>query len=1048
MNKRGFTLIEMMVAVLVLAIVMAAVITVFIESDKSKRRTENIAEAQNHARAALSIVERELKSAGYGIPMNHAQPVFAFAAPFECVFNANIVPFPNDTSPFGQPRAYDPSTTPNCPNYNPGIFFNTGVETYRYFISQTDSLAMRTRNPNDAVLVRQVYGRMDDGSNQTNPTVDQQIALVRPPTDTTDFGIVPLFQYWYRQTATDTFLTLWGDADNDGMLTGAERRFGNPPASVRNSIEEVTLTITAETRNPYRDLYQQVNISTRMNLFNVPMAAVKYYLRGKYVINGTTTGVPAGEVALNTGVVQLIQPDGSYEFGLDPGSYVVRPQKVVDGGSNYFVLMNPQDSLVTVSNADVNNVNFRYHQVGSGEMGRITGRVFYDSTQNGVMDAWERGISGVSITANGKSIYTDTTVISITSETDANGYYSFTLPAGTYAVNETDSFGWFSSTPNSVIDTLAPGANDTVNYGDYKGAAGMIRIKVWHDANKDSVDQGSPSEKGLTNVLCIVTKGGSDDVEVTRGRTDANGEFSAWVPADTVYSVIEVDPDTMTSICGWSLGLSSAPAAAVSPYANRIENVIVPESDTFNIKFADAVGFVTITLGQTEKVLSLVTPDLRERRNPPGSTANPDNSNPDPDIVLGTVKASTSNLLVWYNLYVNSGTPLGSLFTANPHSSYDVGYDIPSLARANFDAAAATPSITEDVVAGLRANSGMYNIFISLTHNGGTAAGTGSPASRLDRDRGFLAWQAGTSPAGPAPMGFATQTGVASTDIMALATGLLTPSNQYDFAVGTKTADNAGHVEIWRNNGTGSSFARVQTIFSAGGVPLGEVRAIYAADVVDSLGISGKDGLTDLIVGTKTNDYPNYQGQMIIFRRAGKNLLFDHHLTINYTDGYINAIKAYNSGLPRGTILDDIAVGLRVPGSTADEYQGRVDLWHNNHNGNFGIGGLPNDQVNPGGEVLSLDAGKLDIDIYNDLVVGLKTGANSGGTMIYYTAPAGYLPSLGSDPSGGLQSGEAVVVRVIPFRPSPGRNDIIVAVRELNVSNQEIGKLVIYFNKL
>ncbi len=1044
MNKRGFSLIELMVAVLVLGIIMAAVITVFIESDKSKRRTENLAEAQNHARAAMTIVERELKSAGYGIPMNHAQPVIAYAAPFECIFNANIIPFPNDTPPYGQPRAYDPSATPACPNYNPGIFFNTGAETYRYFISRTDSLALRTRNPNDAVLIRQVYGRMGNGSNQVFPALDQPIALVRPPLDANDVSIVPMFQYWYRATPTDTFLTLWGDADGDRVLTGNERLFANPPASVRNNIDEITLTITAETRNPFRDRYQQVSIATRMNLFNVPMATVKYYLRGKYLISGTASGVPAGEVSLNTGVIQTIQPDGSYEFGVDPGSYVVRPQKLVEGASDYYVLLNPQDSLVTVSNSDVNNINFRYRQVGSGEMGRIIGRVFYDSTQNMTMDPWERGISGVTVSVYGTSVYTDTTIISLTTKTDAEGYYSFTLPPGEYAVNQTDSFGWFSSTPNTVIDTLAPGANDTINFGDYKGAAGMIRIKVWHDANKDSVDQGAPSEPGLPNVLCIVTKHGSDDLEVVRGLTDANGEVTFWVPADTVYSVIEIDPDTMTSICAWNLGRSSAPHSLVSPYANRVENVVVPQNDTFNIKFADAVGFVTITLGQTEKVLSLVTPDLRERRNPPGDKNNPDNSNPDNDIVLGTVKASTSNLLVWYNLYVNSLTPFGSLFTANPHRAYDVGYDIPSLSSANFDAVATPPSVTEDIVAGLRANTSGYNIKVSLTHNGG---GKGVNA---DRDKGFLAWQTGVDPDFPAfaLQSYRTETDPTITHVLALATGLLTPSGQFDFAVGTKTADNEGHIEIWRNNGTGSNFSRVQTIYHAQGVRLGEVRAIYAADVVDSLGLSGKDGLADLLVGTKTNDYPNYQGQLVIFRRAGKNQLFTHHLTINYTDGYINAIKAYDSGLPRGTVLEDIAVGLRVPGSSADDYQGRVNLWHNNHNGSFGSGGQPNDQVNPGGEVLFLDAGKLDIDNYNDLVVGIKTGANTGGTRVYYTAPAGYLPSYGSDPSGGQQIGEVVVVRVTTFRPTPGRRDIIAAVRELNTTNQEIGKIIIYFNKL
>lgn len=1036
MNKRGFTLIEMMVAVLVLAIVMAAVITVFIESDKSKRRTENLAEAQNHARAAMAIVERELKSAGYGIPMNSAQPVIAFAAPFECIFNANIVPFPNDTAPYGQPRAYDPSAAPTCPNYNPGAFYNTGVETYRYYINRSDNLALRTRNPDDAVLCRQVYGRMNDGSNQVNTNLDQQIAIIRAPTDTNDVSIIPMFQYWYRQTPTDTVLKLWGDTDGDKVLTGNERRFGNPPPSIRNAIEEVTLTITAETRNPYRNRYQQISIATRMNLFNVPMASVKYYINGRYVINGTSTGIEGGEVTLSTGAIQNTLADGSYQFSVDPGSYVVRPQKLIEGASDYHLLLNPQDTLVTVANADINNLDFRYRQIGSADIGRIIGIVYNDTNMNMVMDPGERGISGVTVVASGKSTYSDTTYITLETKTDANGAYNFSLPAGTYTVVETDSFGYFSSTPNIVVDTLGIGATDTVDFGDYKGAAGFIKVKVWHDANKDSME--TPGEEGLPNVLCVVTKGGAADIEVTKGRTNAQGEIVFCVPADTVYSVLEIDPDSMTSTCAWKLGYRNNPADSTpSLFVNRVENVVVPMDSTYRVKFGDAVGFITITLGQTERVLSLATPDLREYRNPPGDKDNPTSTANEPDIVLGTVKASTSNLLVWYNLYLDATTSFGSLFTSNPHFSYDLGYDIPALASANFDIGAAPPSVTDDIVAGLRANTSGSNIVVGLTHNGG-----GSGVNK-DKNKGLVQMLA--SP--PTTQRYATVTPVTNTDVYSLAVGILTPSNQFDFAVGTKTAENQGHVEIWRNNGVGSLFTRDTVITSAGGVALGEIRALAAADVVDSLGLSGQDGYVDLIIGTKTNNYPNYQGQLIIFRRAGQLKRFVHHATINYSDGYINAIKAYDSGLPRGITLMDIAVGLRVPGTGENDFQGRVDLWHNNNNGNYGISGSPNDQVDPGGEVMSLAAGLLNIDSYNDLVVGVKYAENSGGTLLYYTSPPGFLPSYGSDPSGGHQHGEVVVLRTVAFRPSPGRTDIIAAVRELNSSNQSIGKLVIYFNK-
>lgn len=1041
MKQKGFTLVELMIAVTILGVVMAAVIMVLMNSERAKRQSEMLIDAQNHARAALEIVSRELKSAGYGIPMDSDQRAIAYAAPFECIFNSNITPFPNDTVPYSQPRAYDPAMSPSCPNYNPGIFFNTGAETYRYLFSTTDNLALHTFNPNDAVLIRQAYGQMTSGTNQIFASLNQHIAILLGQQGTT---VIPMFQYWFRRNPADTRLALYGDTNGDSLLTGVERNFTSAPSSVLDAIEEITITVTAETRTPIGNSYRRVSLSTRINLFNIPPTTAKYYIRGHYFEDGTSTGIPGGEVSLSSGSITTTASDGAYEFSADPGTYVVRPQKLIKGASYYYLLRNPQDTIVTISTANAENVDFRYQPIPASDICRIIGKVYNDTIDPIGVPAepqtGERGISGVSVSAVGKSYYTDSTFITLTTETDINGEYSLYLPRGIYTITEYDSVGYFSSTPNTVVDTLDPvGDVDTVNFGDFVGSAGIIKVKVWYDVDKDSLDDGLPNEKGLANVLCVVTKGGFEDIEVARGRTDANGIVLFYVPADSVYSVYEEDPDSMTSSAGISLGYNNNPAdSVVSPYLNRVENISVPQGDTFRVKFGDAVGFITISLGETERVLSLVTPDLYEYRNPPGDKSNPASTSSDNDIVLGTVKASTSNMLVWYNLYVNASTSFGSLFPSNPHFSYDVGYDIPSLTRANFDAVAATPSFTDDIVAGLRGNTSGYNIHVALSHNGG-----GSGVNK-DIDRGKLGWHTGGT-----VLKYSTSTAVASTDVLALATGLLTPSNQYDFVVGTKDAENVGHLEIWRNNGTGSAFARTSIITTDGVSALGEVRVIAVGDVVDSLGISGKDGMQDLIVGTKTGSHPNYRGQLIIFRRAGRNSLFVHHQTINYTDGYVNAIKAYDSGLLRGTILSDIAVGLRTVGSTVDDYRGRIELWHNNNNGSFGYSGSPNDQADPGGEVLSLDAGTIDIDLYNDLVAGIKVGDNVGGTLLYESSKTtrGYLPTTGRDPSSGEERGEVVVVRTTKFRSSPGRTDIITAVRELNASSQNVGKLVIYYNK-
>ena len=291
---------------------------------------------------------------------------------------------------------------------------------------------------------------------------------------------------------------------------------------------------------------------------------------------------------------------------------------------------------------------------------------------------------------------------------------------------------------------------------------------------------------------------------------------------------------------------------------------------------------------------------------------------------------------------------------------------------------------------------------------------------------------------------YATNASCPTTDVYSVAAGFLTNSFQPDFAVGTKTGSNSGTLEIWKNGGTGFSFTRAQEITTADGSALGEVRAIAVADVVDSLGIAGSDGFSDLIIGTKTGSAP-YAGQLIIFRRAGRNLGFTFHKKIDISNAYINTVAAYISGKTTNSKLD-IIYGTRDDAMNEDVYIGKVYLWHNNDNGTFGAsaGTVANDFVNVNAEVLSMAVGTIDIDGLYDVVVGAKTAENQGFTKIYYGQP-GYLPSAGADPSGGDQLGEVVCVRTAKFRPTPGKTDILVGVRELNLLGNQVGKLVIYF---
>ena len=1048
MNRKGFSLIELMVAVVVLGLVMAAVVSMLINSDKAKRKNEAIIEAQQQASAAMEMLVRDIRTAGYGVNVSADQPIIAYAAPFEIIFNANINPFP-DSLGLLQPRAYDPNISPLCPNYGVGAFYLGGAETYRYTFDSNhdgaiaaadradDAVELKTRNPNDYLLIRQTYGRMDDNTNNVFPNRNFNIALLRGPSAATDDSITPMFQYWYRDVVANR-LRLWGDTDGDSLLIGNERLFANPPQNVLSAIEMVTITVTTETRSPIdRDQYRRVEVTTTTNLSNVPNTKARYAISGKLKVQTSGVGIPGGKVYTNTGSVQTSNTTGDYLFAVEDGDYVVTPEVLINSGSYYYVLKNPQDSMVTVSGDDVEDVDFRYADgISASDICQIGGKVYHDTTGTigppAIPDAEERGIAGVSVSVKGRATIADSTLILLSTTTDAEGNYLFNLPAGIYTITQIDSTGYYSTTPNVVTDTLVgTGVQHLdINFGDSRTGMGTIEIKAWRDDNRDStIDVG---EVGLGNVFCMVVNANSGDLAAS-GRTDYNGNLTIYLPGDSLYNVVQIAPDSKIAVCALYQLPSDSGNWRVSSLQSQVDSLFLPMDSTCQVMFGDVVGYVAIPLGQTERVLSMILPDLKEYRDPPGDNKNPLSYSADLDIVLGTVNSNglISNLLVWYNRYRDASTTASALFPTAFDFSYNLGVDITALAGDNLNSYA--PSTTADVICGLRENSTLgYNISVGLTHDGGSGAAA--------NDKGLLR---------ATIRNLSTVTPVGNTSVLALATGRLTNSGRVDFVAGTRDAENLGHIEIWRNNGGNPpTFVRDTVLYHADGAnTLGEVRSIWLADVVDSTGTKGDDlpnFYQDLIVGTKTGSYPSYTGQLVIYRRAGLNRRFVHQATYNISDGFVNAVEAYRSGKLSNDKYD-LVCGLRTNGASMDDHRGRLELWNNNNNGTFGLAGYPNVARLTEGEVLCLSAADLNLDIVKDLAVGLKFGDFAGGTRFYYNT-AGNLAMAGTDPSGGKFTGEVVTIKAGVLRPHTLRNDVVAGERFMD-GGVGYGRVIIYHHK-
>ena len=78
-SSAGFTLVELMMTLVIFALVAVAVTVVLQNSAKSKHKTTMKIESEMAARAALDLMARDIRSAGYGVDRDWSpqQPAIA-----------------------------------------------------------------------------------------------------------------------------------------------------------------------------------------------------------------------------------------------------------------------------------------------------------------------------------------------------------------------------------------------------------------------------------------------------------------------------------------------------------------------------------------------------------------------------------------------------------------------------------------------------------------------------------------------------------------------------------------------------------------------------------------------------------------------------------------------------------------------------------------------------------------------------------------------------------------------------------------------------------
>lgn len=324
---------------------------------------------------------------------------------------------------------------------------------------------------------------------------------------------------------------------------------------------------------------------------------------------------------------------GAYTFSnLPAGTYRLaetQPTQYLDGAEQVGSLGGTRaandvfDGIALGVSQVGNNYNF-------GELtARLAGAVFIDADDDGVRDAGEPGLSGVSVALSGTDV--DGHAVSLTAITDANGAYAFTglLPSngGGYTITETQPSayadgaehvgtlgGTAGATGTSVISGIPVTAGARGSAYDFGERTGGIAGSVFFDANNDGVRQGG--EKPIAGVTVRLTGADVDGKAVdASATTSADGTylFAGLTKADAGgYTVTETQPVNYLDGVPVTGKVGGAPCTACDIAApNRIATIPFDPATTFS-----AFDFPEITPGS---IAGTVYDDIDGNHQPDGN---------------------------------------------------------------------------------------------------------------------------------------------------------------------------------------------------------------------------------------------------------------------------------------------------------------------------------------------------------------------------------------------------------------------------------------------
>jgi protocatechuate 3,4-dioxygenase beta subunit len=303
---------------------------------------------------------------------------------------------------------------------------------------------------------------------------------------------------------------------------------------------------------------------------DTPMAGVNVYLK---------------DAAGNTVGTTTTLADGSYFFtGLTPGaSYTVVENQPVGYGSSQA----STNQIAVTAPATGGTTGFNFGET----LSTISGLVWVDTNNDGVRQATEIGIPGVTVTLTGTAA--DGTTVNTTVVTDPAGRYVFDgLKGGTYTVTETQPLAYIDgkeaytgtgAAPTTINDqhgsiALPLGADKPgYDFGERNANAAttFVQGRVFHDRGTDGLTHDGVYQAGepaLGGVTIVLKDAAGNVVATTTTLADGTYRFDGLVPGN--YTVQESQPN------GYG---SSTP---------NVLSISVPATGKTDVDFGETLGTV------------------------------------------------------------------------------------------------------------------------------------------------------------------------------------------------------------------------------------------------------------------------------------------------------------------------------------------------------------------------------------------------------------------------------------------------------------------------